>query len=147
MKNYSKFLLHSGLRVDEGINSFNKVIELNRERKLGQYYDESLNCLCHFKYPETFIRKTKNCFITFTSPEFLNQIVASETITYASIRERLERNKIGIGFNELEITLEPTLYSMESWSRNKIWSVEEFQFQSLSATIGVPNSRNFQTKS
>ena len=97
---FSKFLLRSGLRMDETINSFNKVIELSREGKLSQYYDESLNCLCHFKYPKTFIRRTKNCFITFISPEFLNEIAASETVTYSSIRKRLERKGIRLRFNE-----------------------------------------------
>jgi len=87
--------------MDEAINSFNKVIELSRAGKLNQYYDESLNCLCHFKYPKQFIRRTKNCFITFITPEFLNQIGASETVTYSGIRKRLERQKIRLRFNEL----------------------------------------------
>jgi len=97
---FSKFLLHSGLRMDEAINSFNLIIQLGAEGKLNQYFDEGLRCLCHFKYPKTFIRRTKNCFITFMSPEFLNQIAASETVTYSSIRKRLERKGIKLRFNE-----------------------------------------------
>ena len=87
--------------MDEAINSFNLVIQLARENKLSQYYDENLNCLCHFKYPKTFIRRTKNCFITFTSPKFLSEIAASEIVAYASSRKRLERKKIRLRFNEL----------------------------------------------
>jgi intergrase/recombinase len=97
----SKFLLHSGLRMNEAINSFNKIIELARENRINEYYDEGLNCLCHFKYPKQFIRRTKNCFITFITPEFLSEIANSETVTYASIRKRLERNNIKMRFNEL----------------------------------------------
>jgi len=97
---FARYLLCSGLRVDEAINSFNKVIELSREGKLSQYYDESLNCLCHFKYPKQFIRRTKNCFITFISPQSLNQIAASEPVTYDAIKKRLDRQKIRLRFNE-----------------------------------------------
>jgi hypothetical protein len=97
---FSKFLLHSGLRMDEAINSFNMIIDLGRENKLSQYYDETLGCLCHFKYPKTFIRRTKNCFITFILPKFLNEKAASEAVTYSSIRKRLERKRIKLRFNE-----------------------------------------------
>jgi intergrase/recombinase len=98
---FTKFLLHSGLRVDEAIHSFNMVIELSRENRINEYYDVELSCLCHFKYPQTFIRKTKNCFITFITPEFLGEIAHSETVTYSSIRKRLERNNTRMRFNEL----------------------------------------------
>jgi hypothetical protein len=96
----AKFLLHSGLRMDEAINSFNLIIQLGAEDKLSQYFDKSLSCLCHFKYPKLFIRRTKNCFITFISKEFLEEIAASQTVTYSSIRKRLERRKVKLRFNE-----------------------------------------------
>jgi intergrase/recombinase len=98
---FAKFLLLSGLRTSEAINSLNKVIELSKENRLNEYYDVSLNCLCHFKYPKQFIRRTKNCFITFITPQFLSEIANSETLTYCSIRKRLERKKIRLRFNEL----------------------------------------------
>jgi intergrase/recombinase len=97
----TKYLLYSGLRVIEGINSFNKIIKLSKEGKLNQYYDEKLNCLCHFKYPKQFIRRTKNCFITFISPTFVNQIADSKTVTYDAIKRRLDRQEVRIRFNEL----------------------------------------------
>jgi intergrase/recombinase len=100
-RTFSKFLLHSGLRVDEAISSFNNIIELSRESIINEYYDQELNCLCHFKYPKQFIRRTKNCFITFITQEFLGEIANSETVTYSSIRKRLERKKIRLRFNEL----------------------------------------------
>ncbi len=57
--------------------------------------------LCHFKYPKLFIRRTKSCFITFAKPEFLNEIAASQPVTYSSFRKRLDRKKIKMRFNEL----------------------------------------------
>lgn len=54
----------------------------------------------HFKYPKLFIRRTKNCFITFITKDFLNEIASSETVTYSSIRKRLQRNNTAMRFNE-----------------------------------------------
>lgn len=54
-----------------------------------------------FKHPKLFIRRTKNCYITFIKPEFLGQIAESELVTYAMIRKRLERKHVNLRFNEL----------------------------------------------
>jgi hypothetical protein len=62
---FLRFCLYSGLRKAEAITSFNRTIELHNKGLLNEYYDNNLNCLLHFKYPKDFIRKTKNCFITF----------------------------------------------------------------------------------
>jgi hypothetical protein len=74
---FTKFLLHSGLRTSEAIHSFNLIIKVGRESKLSEYYDSELKVLMHFKYPKLFIRRTKNCYITFIQPEFLQQIAES----------------------------------------------------------------------
>ena len=97
---FAKFLLHSGLRMGEAIESYNLIIRLNSESKLSEYYDENLSCLMHFKYPKLFIRRTKNCFITFITKDFLNEIASSETVTYSSIRKRLQRNSKTMRFDE-----------------------------------------------
>jgi len=98
---FTKFLLHSGLRTSEAIHSFNLIIKLGREGKLSEYYDAKLQVLCHFKYPKLFIRRTKNCYITFIQQEFLKEIANSEDVAYSSIRKRLERKHMKLRFNEL----------------------------------------------
>jgi intergrase/recombinase len=98
---FVKFLLHSGLRCSEAIHSFNLIIELSSENRLSEYYDSELNVLCHFKYPKLFIRRTKCCFITFLDPKFLSEIANSQSLSYSSIRKRLERKRIKLRFNEL----------------------------------------------
>jgi intergrase/recombinase len=97
---FAKFLLHSGLRVSEGIASFNLIISLNAESKLGEYYNDDLGCLMHFKFKKQFIRGTKNTFITFIAKDFLNQIASSQPVTYFSIRKRIERQKKPMRFDE-----------------------------------------------
>jgi intergrase/recombinase len=101
MSSYSKFLLHSGLRTSEGIESWNLVIKLSKEGKLSEYYDAELQVLCHFKHPKLFIRRTKNCYITFITPEFVQQIAQSKPVTYSMIRKRLEPKRMHLRFNEL----------------------------------------------
>jgi hypothetical protein len=99
---FQRFLLFSGLRTSEAINSFNKIIELSKENKISDYYDEEMMCLCHFKYPKQFIRRTKNCFITFITSEELKEISNCRKITYNSMRKRLERQGITkMRFSEL----------------------------------------------
>jgi len=98
---FAKFLLHSGLRTSEAINSFNLIIQISKEAKLPEYYDSELQVLCHFKYPKLFIRRTKNCYITFIPPEFLQRIAESKPVTYTMMRKRLERKHMRLRFNEL----------------------------------------------
>jgi len=95
-----KFLLKSGLRKGESVESFNKVIELNKFGNLDDYYDSKLNCLCHFKYKE-FIRRTKNCYITFITEDLLNEIANSEPVNYNALRIRLNRKNMKCRINEL----------------------------------------------
>jgi intergrase/recombinase len=98
---FLKYVLYSGLRKEEGIKSFNRIIELFKANKLSEYYDTNLNCLMHFKYPKDFIRRTKNCFISFALENLIMEIANSEPITYGMIRKRLHRNKLKCRINEL----------------------------------------------
>jgi len=100
-KTWLKFLLYSGLRKEEAITSFNLIIELHKNNRLNDYYDDNLSCLCHFKYPKYFIRRTKNCFISFISEGLLRQIQNSKPTSYDAISRRLYRNKLKCRINEL----------------------------------------------
>ena len=98
---FSKFLLYSGLRVSEAIHSFNLVIELSEEDRLSDYYDSGFGVLCHFKYSKLFIRRTKNCYITFLELEVLKQITVSQQVSYSGLRKRFERKHLKLRINEL----------------------------------------------
>jgi len=100
-KAFLRFCLYSGLRKSEAIISFNRIIELNNKGLLHEYYDNNLNCLLHFKYPKDFIRRTKNCFISFIPDELVKQICNCQPASYNAIRKRLERNNIKMRINEL----------------------------------------------
>jgi intergrase/recombinase len=97
---YAKFLLCSGLRVSEGIASFNLIIELSKCGKWSDYYNDDWKCLMHFKYKEKFIRGTKNCYLTFITKDFLEQIANSQPVSYDVIKARLCYKKQPLKLNE-----------------------------------------------
>ena len=76
------------------------IIQLNREGKLCEYYNEELSVLEHFKY-KIFLRRTKNAYISFVSKELINQICNSQPVTYNAIHCRFARRKIKLRLKEL----------------------------------------------
>ena len=97
---FVKFLAVSGLRKSEAITSFNMIIDLNSKGKLSEYYNDELNVLEHFKY-KVFLRKTKNAYISFISPQLIKEICNSQPVTYNAIHCRFARRKIKLRLKEL----------------------------------------------
>ncbi|NLE06271.1 MAG: hypothetical protein GX638_15910 [Crenarchaeota archaeon] len=100
-KLFLQFLRLAGLRKIEGIASFNKIIDLNQQGKLSEYYNEDKSLLEHFKYKQVFLRGTKNVYISFLPKELVLGVAASEPISYDAIKKRLRRAKIRCRINEL----------------------------------------------
>ncbi len=97
---FLKFLLLTGLRTSEAIESFNLIIKLNRENKLSTYYDKDQSLLQHFQFKEKFIRGTKNAYVSFIPSDLVNEICKSEELTYAQIIKRLTRKGFKLRLNE-----------------------------------------------
>jgi intergrase/recombinase len=100
-KLYPRFMLLSGLRRTEGRNTFNKVIELSKQKKLHEYYDSKLSILEHFRYPKEFLRNTKNAYISIVPHDLIIQIGNSKPISDNAIRKFLERKAISLRIKEL----------------------------------------------
>jgi len=98
---YLRFSKITGIRKQEAINSFNRIIDLAIENRIAEYYDSELSVLMHFKYPELFLRRTKNCYISFVPKDLVNEIANSQEVTYAMIRKRLNRQGLKVRINEL----------------------------------------------
>ena len=98
---FLKFTIVAGLRRSEATASFNVIIQLAKENRLQEYYDSDLQCLQHFKYKEAFLRRTKNCYISFASKELIFAIANSKPVTYPAIRKRLSQNGIKCRIAEL----------------------------------------------
>jgi hypothetical protein len=93
--------LASGLRKSECFKSFNLIIRLNREGRLSEYYNPSLQVLEHFRFEKLFIRRTKNVYISFIPRSLVDRIAASKPVSYPSIRNRLKKRGLGTRLNEL----------------------------------------------
>jgi intergrase/recombinase len=100
-KLWLRFNLLSGLRKQESINAFNLIIELSRENKLSEYYNEELGILDHFKFGSLFLRATKKVYISIVSKGLISEIVNSQQVSYSAIRKRLTRNNQKLRFKEL----------------------------------------------
>jgi len=98
---YLEFMLLTGLRMSEGIKSFNKIIELHKQNKLNDYYNEELHTLEHFKYPREFLRNSKNVYISIIPKELLLRIAISRPVSYITIRKRLKHNGLKVRIKEL----------------------------------------------
>ena len=98
---FLKFVSLAGLRKIEAIASFNKIIELNKQGKLSEYYNEEKSLLEHLKFKEQFLRGTKNVYISFLPKEVILSIAESEPVSYDAIEKRLMRAKIRCRVNEL----------------------------------------------
>ncbi len=76
-----KFILHSGLRPEEGCKAINLIV------RDPNYLDRSNMILQHFKYPQIFLRRTKNAYITFVTEEMVKWAEEVAPITYMAIRQ------------------------------------------------------------
>ncbi|MEM3699696.1 MAG: integrase [Candidatus Bathyarchaeia archaeon] len=100
-KLFLRYALISGLRKSEAINSFNLIIDLAKNGRLSEYYNEDLLCLEHFRFKQFFLRGKKNTYISFIPKSMVKAIAESEPITYEAIRKRLLRNGLRLRINEL----------------------------------------------
>jgi hypothetical protein len=96
-----RFLLNTGVRKEEGIISFNKIIELSKKDNMSIYYNNEFSALQHFMFKEVFLRNTKNVYISIIDESLVSEIANSEPVTYEQIRKRLKRNGLKVRINEL----------------------------------------------
>ncbi len=71
-KEYSTVLVFDALtelRPNEAVMSCNLIAELSEKNMLGKYLDENLMMLQHFRFPELFLRRSKNAYISFVTPQ------------------------------------------------------------------------------
>ena len=99
-KLYLRFMLLSGLRKNEGIQSFNLIIELSKKGRLSDYFNEELSLLEHYRFKQ-FLRNTKNAYISVLPKDFVMLIANSKPVSYPAIRKRLERNALKLRIKEL----------------------------------------------
>ena len=94
---YSSVLLYctlTGLRPAEACSS----IRLLKERR-DEYLSKDKKVMEHFKFPEVFIKKTKNAYISIVFEKLVDVIDNTIPISYNSIRLTLRRHNLKLNFS------------------------------------------------
>ncbi len=82
-----RFTLTSGLRKQESIWAFNRIIDLSDKGSLETYYKKDLQMLEHWKQLDKngkpiFLRITKNAFLSFVPEKLMAEITESESFLH-----------------------------------------------------------------
>jgi len=104
-KEYGTVLLFTaltGLRPREATASSKLISELTEKGRLEEYLNRELLMLEHFRFKEIFLRKCKNAYISFITPELLDLVIACQPkVEYEGIDSALGRRELPVRVKEL----------------------------------------------
>jgi intergrase/recombinase len=82
----------TGLRPTEAVESFNLLLTLSA----NNYLSQDCRRLEHFRFPTTFLRRTKKAFISIVNQQILNLLKdhQNEELNYSKIRLTFQRNNM-----------------------------------------------------
>ena len=61
----------TGVRPSEACTAVSLMAELERRNELEKYFNRELLMLEHFRFPRLFLRKSKNCYVSFVREDVL----------------------------------------------------------------------------
>jgi len=94
------FVLATGMRPTEALESFNLIKELHEKDRLGDYYKDGW--LEHFRYEKLFLRRTKKVYVSYAPKEIIQAIIDyPEDLSIKKINYRLEKIKLPIRLKEI----------------------------------------------
>jgi len=91
----------TGLRYNEAIESYNLIIKLAKKGKLADYYNFEDKTLEHFKFKETFIRRSKKVFISFSTKELVERISQNEPLEWNATKKKVARKVEHLRFADI----------------------------------------------
>jgi len=95
------FMVATGLRYEEAVNSWNLIIKLAGKNQLNQYYKLENEALEHFRFKDLFLRRSKKAFISFVSKGLIAKIVESKPLTLNVLPNRIKRRKLKLRFGDI----------------------------------------------
>ncbi|MGD8543646.1 MAG: integrase [Candidatus Bathyarchaeota archaeon] len=98
---FMDFMLITGLRYVEAIESYNLIINLAKEDRLDEYYKIKKEALEHFRFKQLFMRRTKKAFISFVPKEFIEKISKQKFLTRHQIKNRIQRRGLKLRFGDI----------------------------------------------
>ncbi|MBS7656946.1 hypothetical protein KEJ33_03375 [Candidatus Bathyarchaeota archaeon] len=86
------FMVYSGLRLREAVNSWNLIIQLSREYRLGEYYNDKSEALEHYRFKGLFIRRSKKVFVSFVPEWLIRKISEQQPLTLYQVNNFVRRD-------------------------------------------------------
>jgi hypothetical protein len=90
---FMDFMVFSGLRLREALNSYNLIIDLARAGRLSEYYNFENEALEHYRFKSLFMRRSKKVFVTFLPKWLVEEISKQEKLTLYQISNWVRRDK------------------------------------------------------
>jgi len=102
LSEFMDLLSVTGLRFDECVQSYNLIVKLSRQNKLGEYYNEANSTLEHFKFKDLFIRRTKKAFVSFVPKELVNRITQNAPLkSRHAVQKRVQDRGLPVRFSDV----------------------------------------------
>ena len=102
LNDFLDLLAVSGLRLVETVNCYNLIVQLARTKKLKGYYNEETQSLEHFKFKDTFLRKSKKAFISFVPKDLIARIGENDLLTSpASVQKLIQKKGLQLRFADV----------------------------------------------
>jgi len=98
---FMDFIVFSGLRFEEAVNSYNLIIDLAREGMLNEYYNEENEVLEHYRFKGLFIRRTKKAFVSFIPKRLIEAISKEEKLTVFKVWNLIKRKGLKCRFPDV----------------------------------------------
>jgi hypothetical protein len=95
------FMAATGLRYVEAVNSWNLIVELAKQGKLGNYYEDNKQVLEHYRFKEIFIRRSKKAYISFVSRELIQKIAQSDRLKMNALTCRVRKKGMKQRFGDI----------------------------------------------
>ena len=90
---FMDFMILSGLRLREAVNSYNLIIDLAKAGRLNEYYNFENEALEHYRFKSLFIRRSKKVFVSFIPERLVEAISKQEKLTLYQISNYVRRDK------------------------------------------------------
>jgi len=101
LSDFMDFIAITGLRYNEAIESYNLIVKLARKEKLHQYFNSERETLEHFRFKETFIRRSKKVFISFVPRELVKQISQNKPLEWNATKKKVARTVRHLRFADI----------------------------------------------
>lgn len=98
LSNFMDFIAITGLRFGEAVASYNLI----GKGKLLEYYNTSNQTLEHYKFKETFLRRTKKAFFSFVPETMIEQLAQNNIeISKKKIQKRIQKCGLQLRFGDI----------------------------------------------